>query len=154
MLWKLLKTSDDRALFLTRIVLGTVMFAHGAQKVFGWFGGGGLQPTLQMFGGRLGLPAPLASLSIAAEFLGGVGLMLGLFGRIAALGVVVNMLVAAILVHLRNGFFMNWSGSQRGEGFEYHLLALALALATLVGGSGAWSLDRVLLRRFGRVSQR
>src|SRR5438045_3554354 len=154
MLWKLLKTSDDRALFLTRIVLGAVMFAHGAQKVFGWFGGGGLQPTLQMFGGRMGIPAPLAFLSIAAEFLGGVGLMLGLFGRIAALGVVVNMLVAAILVHLRNGFFMNWSGSQRGEGFEYHLLALALALATVIGGSGAWSLDGVLLRRFGRVSQR
>ena len=84
MLWKLLKTSDDRALFLTRIVLGAVMFAHGAQKVFGWFGGAGLQPTLQMFGGRMGIPAPLAVLSIAAEFLGGLGLILGLFGRIAA----------------------------------------------------------------------
>src|SRR3954452_20144979 len=116
MLWKLLKTSDDRALFLTRIVLGAVMFAHGAQKVLGWFGGGGLQPTLQMFGGRMGIPAPLGLLSITSEVLGGFGLMLGLFGRLAASGVAVNMLVAASLVHLRNGFFMNWSGSKRGEG--------------------------------------
>jgi len=154
MLWKLLKTSDDRVLFLMRIILGAVMFAHGAQKALGWFGGGGLQPTLQMFGGRLGIPAPLAFLSIAAEFLGGAGLMLGLFGRLAAFAVAANMLVAALLVHLRNGLFMNWSGSQRGEGFEYHLLAVALAIATVIGGSGAWSLDRVLLRRLGRVRQR
>ncbi len=140
----LLRTGDDRMLTIVRIVLGSVMFAHGAQKALGWFGGPGFGPTLTYFGQSLGIPAPLALLAIAAEFLGGLFLILGLLGRLSALGIAVNMAVAILLVHLRYGLFMNWFGTKAGEGIEYHLLALALASLIIVRGSGAWSLDRLL----------
>src|SRR5438874_2349181 len=98
MLAKLLRTYNDRTLFLMRVVLGLVMFAHGAQKVLGWFGGPGLEASIQSFGTQFGIPAPLAMLAIAAEFLGGLGLVLGLLGRVGAAGIAVNMLVAVFLV--------------------------------------------------------
>jgi putative oxidoreductase len=140
----LLRTTNDRMLTVARIILGSVMFAHGAQKVFGWYGGAGFGSTLAYFGHNLGIPAPLAVLAIAAEFLGGLFLILGLLGRLSALGIAVNMAVAALLVHLRYGLFMNWFGTKSGEGIEYHLLALALASLIVVRGSGALSLDRLL----------
>ncbi len=141
---KLMTTSKDGSLTLLRLVLGIVFFAHGAQKVLGWFGGPGLPATLKGFTGYLHIPAPLAVLAVAAEFLGGLGLIFGLFGRIAAAGVAVNMLVAVALVHYPFGLFMNWSGGQKGEGIEFHLLALAAAAVIALRGSGAWSLDRSL----------
>src|SRR5215213_7967439 len=115
MLTRILNTSNDRILFISRIVLGSVMFAHGAQKALGWFGGPGFQPTLDFFG-KMGIPAPLAVLAIAAEFLGGAALLLGLLGRVGAFGIAINMIVAALFVHLPYGFFMNWSGGKAGEG--------------------------------------
>ncbi len=141
---KLMATSKDGSLTLLRLVLGVVFFAHGAQKVLGWFGGPGFSATLKGFTGYLHIPAPLAVLAVAAEFLGGLGLIFGLFGRIAAAGVAVNMAVAAALVHYRFGLFMNWSGARKGEGVEFHLLALAAAAVIALRGSGAWSLDRSL----------
>jgi putative oxidoreductase len=141
---KLFQTSDDYVLMLSRLVLGIVFVAHGAQKAFGWFGGLGFDQTVRMFSQGLGIPVFFAVLAILAEFLGGIGLLAGLLSRIAAFGIAVNMLVAIFLVHAQNGLFMNWSGNQRGEGFEYHLLALALTLLIMVRGAGAWSLDRVL----------
>lgn len=140
---KLLRTNNDRMLTVLRIGLGVVMFAHGAQKALGWFGGLGLQHALEFFEQKLGIPAPLALLAIAAELLGGAGLLLGALSRVAALGIAVNMAVAALLVHLPNGFFMNWFGVQRGEGIEYHLLAFAMAAMIVIRGSGAWSFDRL-----------
>jgi putative oxidoreductase len=92
------------------------------------------------------IPAPLAFLAIAAEFFGGIGLLAGLLGRVAAFGIAVNMVVAILTVHLPNGFFMNWSGQQKGEGFEYHLLALGITTVIMVKGSGAWSVDRALTK--------
>ena len=92
----------------------------------------------------MGIPAIFAVLAILAEFLGGIGLFFGLLSRIAALGIAVEMAVAVLLVHARNGFFMNWSGNQAGEGFEYHLLAISIAVLIVARGAGAWSLDRVL----------
>lgn len=148
-LWMVLETSDDRTLTLMRFVLGAVMFAHGAQKALGWFGGPGFGPAIEYFGQTLGIPAPLAVLAIGAEFLGGLLLMAGLLGRLSALGIAVIMLVAAWMVHWPHGFFMNWSGGKTGEGFEYHLLALALAVALVVRGSGAWSVDRWLVAKWG-----
>jgi putative oxidoreductase len=142
---KFLATSDDWTLTLLRLVLGVVFFAHGAQKMLGWFGGYGFSGTMAYFT-HSGIPAPLAFLAIAAEFFGGLGLVVGLLSRIAAFGIVVNMVVAVLTVHLPNGFFMNWSGAQKGEGFEYHLLAIALGIAILVGGAGAVSMDRALSR--------
>jgi putative oxidoreductase len=97
-----------------------------------------------MFTGYLHIPAPLAFLAIAAEFFGGLGLILGFLTRIAAFGIAVNMVVAVIMVHSGNGFFMNWTGTQKGEGFEYHLLALAVTAFLMIRGAGALSLDRVI----------
>jgi putative oxidoreductase len=118
--------------------------AHGAQKMLGWFGGYGFSGTMGFFTHQLGIPAPFAFLAICAEFFGGLGLIVGALGRIAAFGIMCNMIVAVVMVHIHNGFFMNWFGNQKGEGYEYHLLAIAAALAIIIEGSGALSVDRFL----------
>lgn len=141
---KLISTSDDFAPTVARLVLGVVMFAHGAQKMLGWFGGYGFSGTMQFFTQTMHIPAPLALLPICAEFFGGLGLIVGLLGRVAAFGILCDMLVAIFTVHIHVGFFVNWSGQQKGEGFEYHLLAIALALVVMIKGSGALSVDRAL----------
>ena len=107
----------------------------------------GLNATIGMFRDQLGIPAPLAYLAIAAEFFGGLGLIVGFLARVAAVGVAVTMAVAMVKVHLQHGFFLNWFGDKQGHGFEYHLLALALALVVIVHGAGAFSLDRALYRQ-------
>jgi putative oxidoreductase len=140
---KLFSTSNDLTLAIARLVLGIVFFAHGAQKMLGWFGGYGFSRTMGFFTHN-GIPAPLAFLAICAEFFGGLGLIVGLLSRIAAFGIAVNMVVAIATVHVHNGFFMNWFGHQKGEGYEYHLLALGLLLLVMVKGAGAASLDRLL----------
>jgi len=140
----MLGTDGDWVVTIVRIVLGVVFFAHGAQKALGWFGGAGLQSTVRVFREQLRIPAPLALLSVAAEFLGGLGLIVGLLSRIAALGIAVVMIVALVAVHGKFGFFMNWYGEKQGHGIEYHILVLALALAVMVKGAGAFSLDQVL----------
>lgn len=136
-------TSNDVALTTLRVVLGVVFFAHGAQKMLGWFGGYGFHGTIGFFT-HMGMPAPVAFLVICTEFFGGLGLIVGLLTRIAALGIGVEMIGAIFMVHLPNGFFMNWTGTQKGEGFEYHLLTIAIAAALLLRGAGAFSLDRSL----------
>ena len=141
---KLISTSDDYTYTMVRLVLGVVFFAHGAQKMLGWFGGYGFSGTMGFFTQMMHIPAPLAFLAICAEFFGGLGLIVGLLGRVAAFGITMNMLVAIFTVHIHNGFFANWSGQQKGEGFEYHLLAIALALVVMIKGSGALSIDRAL----------
>ena len=143
MFHKLFSTSNDYTLTIVRLVLGLTFFMHGAQKMLGWFGGYGFHATMGTFT-HLGIPAPLAFLAICAEFFGGLGLLVGLLSRIAALGIMVNMLVAIATVHHVNGFFMNWTGQQKGEGFEFHLLAIALAIVVLIKGSGAVSIDRAI----------
>jgi putative oxidoreductase len=141
---RLVHTPDDLTLTLLRFGLGAVFFAHGAQKMLGWFGGDGYAATMNYFTQNLGIPPIFAVLAILAEFLGGIGLILGLFSRIAAFGIAVDMLVAVFLIHLPNGFFMNWTGTQRGEGFEFHILAICIAWTILVKGAGAVSFDRLL----------
>lgn len=141
---KLISTSDDWTLTLLRLFMGVVFFAHGAQKVLGWFGGYGFSGTMGFFTNMMHIPAPFAFLAICAEFLGGIGLILGALGRVAAFGIACNMVVAVLMVHSKIGFFMNWGGQQKGEGFEYHLLAIAIAIVLMVKGSGALSIDRAL----------
>ena len=102
---------------------------------------------MQYFTGPMGIPAVFAFLAIAAEFFGGLGLIVGFLSRIAAFGILVNMVVAILKVHMVNGFFMNWTGAQKGEGFEYHLLAIVIALAIIVRGAGALSVDYSLSHR-------
>jgi putative oxidoreductase len=143
MLKRLMGTANDVALTILRVFLGLVFFAHGAQLVLGWFGGYGFHQTMGGFT-HMGFPAPVAFLVICAQFFGALGLIVGLLTRIAALGIAAVMTGAIFMVHLQNGFFMNWMGTQKGEGFEFHLLALAMAAALLLRGAGAFSLDRAL----------
>jgi putative oxidoreductase len=144
----ILSTRNDSVIAVLRLVLGIVFFAHGAQKMLGWFGGYGFAGTMGYFTGPppqgVGVPYVFGVLAICAEFLGGIGLILGLLSRVAALGVMINMATAIALVHLPFGFFMNWGGSAKGEGYEFHLLALALGFAILVYGGGAFSVDSML----------
>jgi len=149
MLANLLETDANWIMTVLRAVLGVVIFAHGAQKMLGWFGGYGFGGTMGFFTKNLRIPAPLAFLAICAEFFGGLGLILGLFSRIAAFGIGVNMMVAILMVHLPFGLFANWTGAQKGEGFEFHLLALAIVIAIITQGAGALSLDGVIYRLLG-----
>jgi putative oxidoreductase len=144
MLRKLLVTDENTATVILRLVLGVVFLAHGSQKMLGWFGGYGFSKTMAYFTGPAHIPAVLAFLAIAAEFFGGLGLMFGFLTRIAAFGISVNMLVAIATVHSASGFFMNWTGTQKGEGFEYHLLVLAMTAFLMIRGAGTFSLDRAI----------
>ena len=144
MIRRLYTTDDSAATTILRLALGIVFFAHGAQKMLGWFGGYGFSGTMGFFTGAMHIPAPLAFLAIAAEFFGGIGLILGFLTRIAAFGIAMNMLVAIATVHGKFGLFMNWNGTQKGEGFEYHLLVIAMAAFLMIRGAGAISVDRAL----------
>jgi putative oxidoreductase len=144
MIRKLIATDNDSATAIVRLVLGVIFFAHGAQKMLGWFGGYGFTGTMGFFTGVLHIPAVFAFLAIAAEFFGGLGLIFGLFTRVASLGVFCNMIVAIAMVHGRFGFWMNWTGAQKGEGYEYHLLLLAASAFLMIRGAGAASIDRLL----------
>jgi putative oxidoreductase len=144
MLRKIVGTTNDPTLTVLRVVLGIVFFAHGAQKVLGWFGGFGFSGTMGHFTHQLGIPAPLAFLAIVTEFLGGLGLIIGLLSRVAALGIGIEMTIVIFMIHARFGFFMNWAGQQKGEGYEYHLLVIAVCMAILIRGSGALSVDRLI----------
>ena len=132
----LCKTNDSFAPFIARLTLGIVMFPHGAQKVLGWFGGYGFNGSMNFFTQQLHIPAPMAFLAIATEFAGSIALILGCLSRVAALATGIEMLVAIDKVHAANGFFMNWDGKQKGEGYEYHLLVIGLALIVLIYGAG------------------
>jgi putative oxidoreductase len=142
MFHKLLATSNDWGLTLLRLVMGVVFFMHGAQKMLGWFGGYGFSGTMGFFTNMMHIPAVFGFLAICAEFLGGMGLIVGALTRIAAFGIATNMVVAILMVHSHFGFFMNWTGQQKGEGFEYHLLAIAIAVVLMARGGGALSVDR------------
>jgi putative oxidoreductase len=140
----LFKTDNDVSTFLLRVLLGVVFFPHGAQKVLGWFGGYGFSGTMGFFTGMLHVPALFAFLAIAAEFAGAIALILGLLTRVAALGIAANMLVAVAMVHWQYGLFMNWAGNQKGEGFEFHLLAIGVAVVLIIRGGGKWAADRAI----------
>lgn len=139
----LTSTSNAWAPFIIRLTLGLVMFPHGAQKALGWFGGAGWSGTMGYFGG-MGMPGVVVALIILGEFLGALGLITGTLTRIAAGGFVIIQLGAVAMAHLPNGFFMNWMGNQKGEGIEYGLLAIAMAVSLVIAGAGRFSVDRAL----------
>jgi len=144
---KLFDTDDSWTGLVLRLGLGVVMFPHGMQKVFGWFGGFGLATTFNYMTGMEHIPAVFAALAIIAESLGSIALIVGALTRVAAFGIGIEMVVAAFMVHVKNGFFMNWSGHQAGEGFEFHVLMVAMAVAIMIIGGGKWSIDRATTRR-------
>src|SRR5688572_9984011 len=146
----LFKTNDETSPLILRVLLAVVMFPHGAQKALGWFGGFGFEGTMKFFAETMHIPAPLALLAVAAEFLGPIALMLGLTSRVAAFGIATTITVAALTVGLPNGFFMNWFGNQKGEGIEYHILMVAIAVALVIQGGGKWALDSVIYRKLAR----
>ena len=143
---KLFRTEPELSILLLRLALGIVFFAHGAQKMLGWFGGGGFSGTMDAMTG-MGMPAVIVFLIIIGEFFGALGLLAGFLSRVAAGGIGIIMLGAIFMVHAQNGFFMYWYGNQQGEGFEYHLLAIGICMALLIKGSGALSIDRMLAER-------
>jgi putative oxidoreductase len=142
----LVKTDTGAAQAVLRLVLGGVLLPHGLQKAFGLFGGYGFEGTMGFLTGAVGLPWLIAFLVVVIELAGSAALIVGLFSRVAAVGVVAVMIGATVTTHLPNGFFMNWSGTAAGEGFEFHLLAIGMALVIALRGSGALSLDRLLSR--------
>lgn len=142
MLKKIIDTKNDFSVTVARVMLGLVMFPHGAQKMLGWFGGYGFSGTLGFFTEKMGIPLVFALLAIIGEFAAALGLITGTLSRLAAFGIAAIMAVAVLTSHLSNGFFMNWFGNQTGEGYEYHLLAIALALVVMIKGGGAWSVDQ------------
>ena len=144
MVKRLFYTNDDVALLVLRLLLGIVYFPHGMQKLLGWFGGYGFSGTMDMFTTKMGIPAILAFLAIIAEGLGPLGLITGFMTRVAAFGIAFEMAVAAYMLHWQNGFFMNWFGNQKGEGFEFHMLAIAIGIALMIRGGGKWSIDRAI----------
>lgn len=145
MLQRLMRTDDNLGSTLLRLFLGIVFFPHGAQKLLGMFGGGGFAKTMSGMTG-MGLPAAIVFLVILIEFFGSLSMLLGFLSRVSAVGILCVMLGAVFTVHIHNGFFMNWMGNQKGEGFEYHLLVIGICLALLVLGSGRYSVDRSMFR--------
>jgi putative oxidoreductase len=153
MIESLTGTHADWVLGIARITLGIIFFGHGAQKMLGWYGGPGLASSMRTFTEHLHLPSALAFLVIAGELFSGIGLIVGLFSRIAALVIALTMVGAIATVHFRFGLFLNWLGQQKGHGIEYHLLAIALALVVAVKGAGAFSLDRVVNEHVSELGQ-
>jgi putative oxidoreductase len=144
MLKKFFQTNDAIVALVLRLVLGVIFFPHGMQKLFGWFGGYGFSGSLGWFTGTMGIPALFAVLVILAEGLGSLGLLTGFLTRLSALGIALTMIGAILMVHLPNGFFMNWDGKKAGEGYEFHLLAIGISVALVISGGGKWSIDRII----------
>lgn len=149
---KLTMTPHEWGLTVVRLGLAAVIFPHGAQKMFGWFGGHGFGGTMGYFTQQAGVPWLFALAAILIEAFGPLLLALGLLSRLSALGIGATIAVAMFVGgHVNNGFFANWEGTQKGEGIEYHLLILAASLAVTLRGGGALSLDRVIARRLSRA---
>ncbi|MGB4414875.1 MAG: DoxX family protein [Paludibacter sp.] len=135
------------SLLVSRLALGIVILPHGMQKALGSFGGYGISGTLGFFE-SLGLPVFLGFLGILAEFVGAIGVILGVGTRFMALSIFLMMTGAMIMGgHIQNGFFMNWNGVLPGEGFEYFILVLGLALSLVIGGSGKYSFDNLISKK-------
>ena len=144
----LFQTNDNFSYWVPRVMLGCVMFPHGAQKLLGWFGGFGFTNSMTYFTQTAGLPWVVAFLIIMGESLGSLGLIVGFFTRLSAFGLICIMLGAIITVHIPNGFFMNWFGKQAGEGFEYHLLVIGISIPLLISGGGKYSVDSLINKTF------
>ena len=143
---KIINTGNDHSLLILRVVLGVVLMAHGLQKAFGWFNGFGWNNTINYFTGTVGIPALLGAFVILIETLGALFLILGFAGRINAALMGIVIIGAMVVDHMKNGFYMNWFGIQKGEGIEFDLLFIAISIALVLKGSGSFSVDRLLMQ--------
>ena len=144
---KLLSTHPTIGSTIVRFTLGAILFPHGAQKLLGLFGGYGYSATMESFTVQMGLPSIIAFSVIMIEFFGSISLVLGFFSRFWALSIAVMFLGIIFTTQLEHGFFMNWFGNKKGEGYEYSLLIIGLALATVINGSGKWSIDYLISKK-------
>jgi putative oxidoreductase len=145
----ILKTDNSPAQMFIRVALAVVIFPHGAQKVLGWFGGAGLEKTLQSFS-QMGFPVWATILLMMVESVGALLLVAGFLTRLWALGIGTAIAVCMLKFHVQYGFFMNWLNQQKGEGYEYHILVLGIALALVIKGGGMLSVDRAIANRGNR----
>ena len=142
----LFKTNNDWAGFIIRLTVGIILFPHGAQKMLGLFGGYGFSGTMSFFTNTIHLPWLLGFLVIIIEFIGTISLIIGFASRIWSVLTIILMLGIVFTSHLDNGFFMNWFGNQKGEGYEFHLLVIGLSLAAVINGSGKLSVDERIIK--------
>lgn len=149
----LFTTNDSYAPTILRVLLGTMLFGHGAQKLMGWFGGYGFEGTMAYFTGTAGLPWIVGLLVILLEFFGSVLLILGFATRIWSTAMLFLFAGIALMVHLPNGFYMNWEGTQKGEGIEFFLLAIGMAASLTITGAGKLSIDRTISEKNSANSQ-
>jgi putative oxidoreductase len=149
---KLFTTRAEWSPTIARLSLGLLLFPHGGQHFAGWFGGYGFHGTLGWMTGTLGFPASAAAVAIVIEFVAPFLLIAGLGSRVAALGLI-GLMIGAITTHWPNGFFMNWFSAMPAgtEGYEYHLVVIALAVTVVINGSGKWSVDRRIAPATGGV---
>lgn len=140
-MFTLFSSGADWTGVILRLTLGLIIFPHGAQKMLGWFGGYGFSGTMGYFTGTVNLPWIIGFLVIVIEFFGSLSLLAGLGSRLWAVAMIALMLGIIFSAHITNGFFMNWTGAQGGEGYEYHLLVIGLSLAIVLNGGGRFSLD-------------
>lgn len=138
------KTNNDWTGLIIRLTVGLIMFPHGAQKVLGWFGGPGYTNEMNFFTETLNLPWLIAFLVIVIEFAGSISLIIGFASRIWSIAMIILFIGIIFTAHFEHGFFMNWFGNQKGEGYEYHLLIIGLSLTTIINGSGKYSVDEKL----------
>lgn len=141
------KTNPIIGFSIARLTLGLVLLPHGAQKLFGLFGGYGFSATMESFTTQMGLPGIVAFTIIMIEFFGSISLILGFFSRLWALSIFGMFIGIIFTTQIEHGFFMNWFGNQAGEGFEYSLLIIGLALSTIINGSGKWSIDSLISKK-------
>lgn len=144
---KLLRTHPNIGFSIARLTLGLVIFPHGAQKLLGLFGGYGYTSTMDFFTTQMGLPSIVAFSVIMIEFFGSISLFLGVLSRFWALALAGMFMGIIYTTQLEHGFFMNWFGDQAGEGYEYSLLIIGLALSIVVNGSGKWSIDNLISKK-------
>lgn len=148
---EIFQTNNDWTGFVTRLTLSIVLFPHGAQKLLGWWGGYGFSGTMGFFTDTMSLPWLIAFMVIVIEFFGALSLFAGFASRLWSVLTIILFIGIVLTSHLEQGFFMNWFGNQQGEGYEFHLLIIGLALATLINGSGKYSVDGKFIRKSAKT---
>ena len=143
----LLSTQSNNGFSISRLTLGLVLFPHGAQKMLGLFGGYGFTGTMEFLSQQMGLPPIVAFAVITIEFFGSISLILGFLSRFWAMAFIGLFIGIIFTSQLQNGFFMNWFGNQEGEGYEYSILIIGLALSALINGSGRYAFDNIILKK-------